>query len=506
MRALARRPERAELVRRTRGKPLGNRATSKLAHSHARATSKLAHSHARAMSKLAHSQTGATSTLRGGAARGRWYNVSMRALLVLLALIALAGCGARDDDKVVLRIANWSGAGDDSEFEQTIQRIYKRFEEENPGVEIRVEGIPDGYVSKVILSFVAGTEPDIMLLDASSAAVFVDNGVLTDLSPFMAQDPEFDLDAFFPNVVDIARRGDAVYAVPNDFTPMVMYYNKRLFDEAGVPYPQPGWTFADFRQTARALTKKDQYGFAFANWMPGWIMWLWNNGGDVLSPDGKRAAGFLDSPANVETISFLRDLITVDRSAPSLSEAAALGVDLFANGQAAMTVSGHWALIGYANAPKGPDGKPKLVWDDLGVAPMPLTSKAEYRWGSFTEGHTVMYESGYAIGRNSKHKELAWKFLKYFTSYRVQSEYNKSGIAVCACKDVAAERAKDPLEAQFLPIIPTARPPWGAKVEGYEIVEKVGKNALDSVLNNNTPVREALAKAAIRIDQEFAKR
>lgn len=421
----------------------------------------------------------------------------MRWLALAAALLALAGCARRDADKVVLRIANWSGAGDDSEFEKTVQRIYRDFEREHPGVEIRVEGIPDGYVSKVILSFVAGTEPDIMLLDASSAAVFIDNGVLTDLSPFAERDPEFSFDAFFPNVVNIARRGDAVYAVPNDFTPMVMYYNKRLFDAAGVPYPKPGWTFADFRATAKALTKRDQYGFAFANWMPGWIMWLWNNGGDVLAPDGSRASGILDSPANVETISFLRDLVTVDRSAPSLSEAAALGVDLFANGQAAMTVSGHWALIGYANAPKGSDGKPKLVWADLGVAPMPT---------NVGQSHTVMYESGYAIGRNSKHKELAWEFIKYFTSRRVQSEYNKSGIAVCARKDVAAERAKDALEAQFLPLIPSARAPWGSKVEGYEIVEKVGKNALDSVLNNDADVRQALAKAAARIDQEFAKR
>lgn len=421
----------------------------------------------------------------------------MRVLLVLLALTALVGCGPRDEGKIVLRVANWSGAGDDSEFEKTTQRIYREFEQENPGVEIRVEGIPDGYVSKVILSFVAGTEPDVMLLDASSAAVFIDNGVLANLSPFMAKDPEFDLDDFFPNVVDIARRGDAVYAVPNDFTPMVLYFNKRLFDAVGVPYPKPGWTFADFRETAKALTQEDMYGFAFANWMPGWIMWLWNNGGDVLAPDGTRASGVLDSPANVKTLEFLRDLIVVDRSAPSLSEAASLGVDLFANGQAAMTVSGHWALIGYANAPKGPDGKPKLVWEDLGVAPMPT---------NVGESHTVMYETGYAIGKNSKHKELAWKFLKYFTSEHVQSLYNKSGIAVCARRDVAAERAKDPLEAQFLPLIPSARAPWGSRVEGYEIVEKVGKNALDSVLNNNAPVREALTKAAQRIDQEFAKR
>lgn len=421
----------------------------------------------------------------------------MRFVLLAGLALFLVGCAPSDQpETVVLRISNWSGAGDDSEFERTVRGIYEEFERRHPGVDVRVEGIPDGYVSKVILSFVAGTEPDVMLLDASSAAIFIDNGVLTDLTPFIENDDSFRITDYFENVVDIARRGAAVYAIPNDFTPMVVYYNKRLFDGAGLPYPKAGWNFGEFRNTAKALTiPGKQYGFAFANWMPGWIMWLWNNGGDAI--DGRRARGVLDSPQNVETIRFLRDMIKIDRSAPSLGEAAALGVDLFANGQAAMTVSGHWALIGYANAPKGPDGEPAITWDDLGVVEVPT---------ELSESVTVMYESGYAIGRNSKHKQLAWEFIKFFTSYEVQRKYNESGIAVCARKDVARERGRDPLEAQFLPIIPSARPPHGASIEGYEIVEKVGKNALDSILNNDVPVADALKRAAERIDQEFAKR
>jgi multiple sugar transport system substrate-binding protein len=418
------------------------------------------------------------------------------ALLAGLAVI-LAGCASPDrPGRVVLRVSNWSGAGDDSEFERSVRVIYNEFERQHPGVEVRVEGIPDGYVSKVILSFVAGTEPDVMLLDASSAAIFVDNGVLTDLSPMIDADAQFTLDDFYPNVVDIARRGDSVYAIPNDFTPMVVYYNMRLFDEADVSYPEAGWTFDDFRRTAKALTiPGKQFGFSFANWMPGWIMWLWNNGGDTI--DGRRAEGILNSEENVKTIQFLRDMIKVDGSSPSLGETASMGVDLFANGQAAMTVSGHWALIGYASAPTGADGKPAITWKDLGVVAMP---------SELSKSVTVMYESGYAIGKNSKNKELAWEFIKYFTSYEVQRKYNDSGIAICARRDVARERASDRLEAQFLPIIPTARPPHGATVEGYEIVEKVGKNALDSILNNDVDVRAALTRAAKRIDQEFAKR
>lgn len=417
--------------------------------------------------------------------------------LGLLALLPLCACTPQNEPKeAVLRLANWGGAGSDAEYDRLVIQLYRDFEKENPGVKIKVENNPENYVAKMVLGFVAKAEPDIMMLDASSASLFINNGVLADLTPLIEKDPEFKLDDFFPNVVDIARRGDALYAIPQDFTPMVMYYNKRVFDAAGVPYPKAGWTFDDFLQTAKKLTTPTQYGFALQNWMPGWIMWIWNKGGDVVSPDGKRSSGYLDGPKSVEAVQFLADLVTKHKVAPSLSQMASMGVDPFANAQAAMTVSGHWAMIGYANAPKDKNGKPKITWDDLGVVELPHNTP---------HPQTVMYESGFAIGRNCKQKDLAWKFVKYMTSHAVQSKYNSSGIAVCGRKDVAMERAKVPLEAQFLPIIPSARAPYGSWIEGYAYVEPTGQGALDSIIQGRMSAQEALTKAAQKIDREFSK-
>ena len=401
--------------------------------------------------------------------------------------------------KTVVRISNWGGAGDDSEYEKIILDEYQKFESSNPGVDVRVEGIPGEYVHKMLLNFTAGTQPDVMVLDASSAAVFVNNGLLQDLTIFIEKDADLAIEDFYPNVVDIAKRGEKIYAIPGDFTPMVMYYNKDLFDAAGVPYPNASWDFEKFLETAKKLTipVKKQYGFVFPNWMPGWIMWLWNNGGDVLSPDGKKASGVLDSDQNVKTIEWLREMILKHKVAPTLSEAASTGVDLFANGQAAMAVNGHWALIGYKNAPKGKDGKPKIDWKRLGVVALPHNTP---------QSHTVMYEAGFGIPKGAKHPDLAWKLIKMWTSYDLQSRYNASGIAVCARLDVSKERAKDEIEAQFIPIIQTARPPWGARVEGYEAVERIGKVMMDSVLTGGADVRTALKRAAEAIDREFGKR
>lgn len=420
-------------------------------------------------------------------------------------LAAACGCGSLgNEDHIVIHIANWGGAGDNDKLAMLERNIEREFEKENPGVEIREENIPQDYVSKMILSFVAGAEPDIMMLDLSSAAVFINNGVLQNLTPFIERDKEFKLSDYFPNAANAGRRGNALYAIPQDFTPVVMYYNKRLFDKAGVPYPRPGWNFQQFLDTARKLTipgdtpdsPPKQAGFVFNNVMSQWVMWLWNNGGEVLSPDGTRAEGTFDSPENVQTVSFLRDLIRKYHVSPSLSAVASLGIDPFANGEAAMTISGHWSMVDYAKAPKGPDGKPRITWDDLGVTELPHNTP---------QTHTVFYESGYAIGKNCKHKEMAWKFIKYMTSYRVQSQYNTSGIAVDGRKDVAYERAKIPLEAEFMPLIPAARQPWGARVQGYDFVETTGQAAIDSILQNGTPVDLALHRAAQRIDFEFSK-
>lgn len=432
----------------------------------------------------------------------------MRALLLAIAaILLLAGCGPDEGKgKIVLRVGNWGGAKEGNEFDLLVEKIYRDFEKENPGIIVKEESIPGEYVPKVSLSFIAGVEPDILMLDASSSALFINSGIVSDLTPLIEKDKEFSLKDYFPNVADIARRGDKVYAIPQDFTPMVVYYNKKLFDKAGVPYPKPGWNFEDFRRTAKALTipgdhpddPPKQAGFSFSNWPAGWVMWIWNNGGDHMSPDGKKATGYLDSPKSVEAVTFLRDLILTDKVAPNLSQAASLGVDLFANGQAAMTVSGHWSMVGYKAAPKGDDGKPKITWDDLGVVEMPH---------NIDQPQTVMYESGYAMGAHCKNREAAWKFIKYMTSYRVQSQYQKSGIAVCGRIDVAEERAKNsPLEAQFIPIIASARPPYGSRIEGYEYVEDQMTKAMDSILKSGTPPQAALTDKAKRIDKEFLKK
>ncbi len=429
--------------------------------------------------------------------------MTRRELLALLATLPwVAGCGsALGDGRVPLRLAHWGGAGADGEFDRLVRRLRQEFEAANPDLDLRPEGIPGSqeYVSKLLLSHVAGAMPDVVTLDASSAAAFIENGTLRDLAPFAEKDPAFDWGEYFPNVVDVARRGDRVYAVPIDFTPMVVYLNRRLFREAGAALPEPGWDFDRFLAAARATTRGDVFGFEFANWMPGWVMFLWNNGGDVLTSDGLRASGALDSEECVGAVQFLADLVLRHRVAPSLSQVAAMGVDLFATGRAAMKVSGHWNLIAL-------QASPGIDLDDVMVLELPT---------NLARGVTVMYQAGLAIGASCRHPDAAWRYVRWFTGRNVQERYNASGIAVSARVDVedaklqavrGGSAAAEQRTETFRRVVPTARPPWGARVEGYDIVEREGQGAMDAVLKNGVPVREALQAAAARIDAAVARR
>ena len=429
--------------------------------------------------------------------RGRTGREAILFLGAALPFVLLARCGASEQaPQTLLRVANWTSPAVESEFMNLTRELRAEFERQHAGVRIQMEQIPGHgqYAPKLLMMHVAGSMPDVIQLDASSAAVFIDNGVLRDLTPFINHDADFDLDDYFANVADIARRGERLYAIPLDFTPMVMYYNKKLFDAAGAVYPQAGWSWGDFLETARKLTvipdegrSPTQYGFYFENVMPFWVLWLWTNGGDVLSPDGTHASGYFDSPKSVQAVQFLIDLMTKYHVAPSLRESAVAGVDMFRSGRAAMDLKGHWMMIDYRS-----DGI------DFGVVGLPTNTG---------ERVTVMYESGLSVSSGARHPDLAWEYIKFITSKDVQIRRVASGLAISANKAAAAHYAGNPIEDVFIDEVQYARPPWGASVERYPFIEELGREMMEDILYSDgaLSIRDAMRQTAKLIDAALAE-
>jgi multiple sugar transport system substrate-binding protein len=221
--------------------------------------------------------------------------------------------------------------------------------------------------------------------------------------------------------------------------------------------------------------------------MPGWIVWIWQNGGDVLIPDGRRASGALDSPKTEQAIGFFSDLVK-NQLAPSLSETQAQGADPFASGQVAMMISGHWCLVGLK-------ASETIRMQDVGVVGLPVGAHRQ----------TVIYEMGYAITRRSKHPDAAWEYVKFMSGPFVQRKKAELGIGISGNQRIAEERRSvSPLEGEFLDNVKYGRIPWGARVENYAQVEDIGKEMMDEILLGAKPVTAACREAAQRIDGELA--
>jgi multiple sugar transport system substrate-binding protein len=425
-------------------------------------------------------------------------NRLLRMTVFLLAVGALLDGGCRRPPRtegpvVTIHVADWGGASADEKSNQINADILREFHRLHPNIRVQMEHMPDAYVQKVMMTLLAGTQPDVIALDASSAAIFINNNALQDLTPFIEKDKSMDLGVFYPNVLNIARRGKALYALPANFTPMMMYYNRASFQKAGVPEPKDGWTWDDFRRSADSLTirkrgKPVQYGFNVTNWMPGWITWIWQNGGDVLSPDGKRAHGYLDSEKSIAAITFYTDFVK-NGMAPTTSEAQAMGTSNFQAGRVAMDVNGHWMIPSYR-------ANEIYRFEDIGVVGLPRQANRV----------TVMYESGPAMMKGCKHPQEAYEYIKFVTGPYVQRKTSEQGLGISANRKIAEEfRGASPLEPMFLDNIQYARGPWGARVEQYALVEDIGREAIDEILLGRSTPTVALRNAARRIDIQLGE-
>lgn len=358
------------------------------------------------------------------------------------------------------------------------------------------------YEQKILTSIVAGSPPDVFLLDSKIIPSFIKKGVLIDLMPYV-QRLGIDLNTYFPNVLRIAQRKSSLNVFPKDFTPLVISFNKKLFDQEGMPYPRSDWTWEDFLATAQRLTKDtdgdgklDQFGAMVPNAFYYWIPFVWMNGGDVLSSDGRRASGYFNSPATEKALQFVINLQRKYKVSPytgshGQSERSGLINSLFFSNRIGMRIDGHWSLTRYLPFIKSGEL-------DIGVAPLPYPKTGKKV--------NVMYEAGWCVPKNTSYPELAVElaaFLSDETACRIRSEL---GLAIPAVKSVAAEQAaKDSLgiEQVFVEEVQYCRQPWGTLVERFSELELIFQDAVDDVLINGKPIHESFTRYAIRVDAKL---
>jgi multiple sugar transport system substrate-binding protein len=418
------------------------------------------------------------------------------ALGLALVIAFSSGCKSKGGP-VTLRCLGWG----DIEEAKVLQQAVDEFRKIHPNVEVRLERAPFGeYITKILTQFSAGNAPDVMAVNAEQMVTFASRNIFADLKPYADKDTSLKLFDFYPEAIEHYTVNGVLTALPRDIAPVaVIYYNKKKFDEAKLPYPQDSWTEKEFLETAQKLSKKDakgkitQFGYV-EDWVT-WDLWVYMHGGSWVDNVLKPTLCTLDSPEAISGVQFRADLIHKYHVMPSPANMTAMGglgnSDLFMNGTAAMFFSGIWKTPYFRQIKD-------FEWD---VVEVPLGPNGKRAF--------PMSAAGYGILKSSKNPELAYELVKYLSGETGQKLMAATGLTQPALKTLAqspvfldgqppkskgflVEAVKD---GHFQPCDPNLNE-WKAMVD----------SAMDRVWNGDETAESALKKVTANINEKFFKK
>jgi len=297
------------------------------------------------------------------------------------------------------------------------KKTLANFVAENPDIEINyvaVSGATWGeYLDKVAILVAGGERPDTIWV-ATEGMLFLHNkGFMRPLDPYIEKDKE-ELKEYFDDVDPALLEADIIegktYGLPYSWNNMVIWYNTKMFDEAGVPYPKANWTRDEFVAVGKKLTidrdrdgTPDQYGFAVE---PGYftstIPWIYSRGTNLLSEDLSRSNA--DDPKVIEVMQFMQDLIYKHKVAPTPGFGPTF--TLFMAGQIAMFGAGRWPIMSFV-----PEG-----FTDCDIQYWP-------KWEKEIPRTTLFGLDAFPILSTSRNPEATWKFIKYMARKEVQAKF-----------------------------------------------------------------------------------
>jgi len=338
---------------------------------------------------------------------------------------------------VYLRFRCWDG--DDNM--PAIFGAAKTFEAAHPNIKVKVETVTSDYQQKLLANVAAGIAPDVVMMDPGNIEKFAVRNALLPLDDYIAQ-THFDIGAYYANLVEAHRHGGKLYVLPRDIAPISpIYYNKRLFREAGIPYPDGKWTWDfkerpelrehDFLWVLHHLTKTVNGRAVQWAYTPGWQDLLWQM--FSLSMGAKWADDFMhpmqvkyDDPTVMKTIQFSADLELKNKwilSPTELStEMQSEAKQAFSQQKVAMFQDGIWQV---------PFLRKELVKGKPGYFDWDIAMPPAYKDGTL---HFPTGGSGYAIMADTKHPMESWLLTKWMAGEPGLKFLASTGLAQPAIK------------------------------------------------------------------------
>lgn len=305
---------------------------------------------------------------------------------------------------------------------QILEDAIDLFEEENPGVRVEyVSGIlKEDYPEWLSEQLILGKAPDIFLLFDENFNDLAEIGALKDLSGFIEKDNDFSEDSFYASALDCGRYEEKQYALPYECAPRLMFVNKTILDAEGIEVPGGDWTWDDFYEICRAVTRDldgngtpDQYGAVGYTWKDAFDA----NGVKLFDERGREC--YLTDEKVTQAILFMEKLEGLSNGYQVTGRDFDLGKVAFQP----MLFSEYRAYKSYPLSIKKYSG---FDWECLS---MPAGESG----GNRSQLDTLML----AMNENTSHAQTAWKFMKLLSAdERIQSEIFDFSEGVSVIKEV----------------------------------------------------------------------
>ncbi len=313
-----------------------------------------------------------------------------------------------------LTIAIW-----DTNQEPGLTQIVNDFTAET-GIKAQIQVTPwDQYWTMLEAGATGGSLPDVFWMHSNEITTYAEYDMLLELTDKIAASQALDMSKFPQDIVGIYNFDGKQYAVPKDFDTIALWYNKTMFDEAGIAYPDDTWTWDDFADACKKLTKDDgsQYGYAIkpSNNQDGWYNTAYDMGGEIITAD-KKASG-MDEAGTIQALEFITGLVQ-NGCTPAYEVMTENNPEaLFEAGKVAMITQGSWMLAELCNN--------DYVKANCDIAVLPKDA-ASGRRASIYNG------LGWAAAANTDKPDEAWALIEYLGSEKAQQKQSDLGIVISA--------------------------------------------------------------------------
>ncbi len=323
------------------------------------------------------------------------FKKSLVLLMVMIMLIGVVG-SIQAGDKVTVDFLNFSGGGDYTVY---LEAMKEAFEEQYPDIDVDIELVGYGeYFTQLQTRIAGGTAPDCFELNYENFVTYAKKGALRELTDLIEK-TNFDISVINENALRAFGTDEKQYGLPASFSDVVLFYNKDLFEQAGVAYPTNDWDYKDVEKAALEISKLGNHIFGYFQpiHFHEFYKTVQQNGGSLFNEDMTKFT--INRPENIETLQIMVDRVLKTDIQPSAAELSGMGDwDIFCSGRLGMIVTGIWSFPYFTE-------NTDFAWD-IAVEPG-IKKKA-----------THFFSNGLVINKESKKAEAAFKWISFMAASR----------------------------------------------------------------------------------------